>query len=438
VVRSEFDRLFIPTLAGLIGLYWAIFVYYVNATVITVPYLDLLEYILRYDKYWRAGDWWHYLWLPHNEHRPIWSLLLVLADIAWCRGTTLPFFLFDSASFLLTVGGLVWAIWLADLAIELRAILAAVVILLLTASYAAIYCSLPIEGIYVHTTGLFVLAVVLFDGAGEEGFGTTIRRAAAVVAAVFAAFGINSGLLAPLVLLWVAWAGGLGRGWLIAIGLTAAILLAAFLPGVPTGQVAHLMDWAALPKVADYFIRLLGLPWSHAASLVWFGRIVGCIVLGASAVTLFRCGILRRSVGRLERIGLALLMFSLLITIMMALGRWNYSPERPMPLRYSLFPALAEAGLLLANTPWLIWLWQKGHRRAFEWATLAAATVLLVQQVAAGQAAVAVTNQYKNSYREFVAGQWTAATTRPVFPDRSAAESERVLGIIRNLGVYQN
>jgi hypothetical protein len=434
VAHSKFDRLFMPTLAGLIGLYLALFVYYVSATVITVPYLDMLQYILRYDQYWRAGDWWYYLWLPHNEHRPIWSLLLALADIGWCRGTAFPFFLFDSACFLLTVGGLVWVIWLADLTVGLRAILAAGVILLLAASWAAIYCSLPIEGIYVHTTGLFVLALVLFDGAGEEGPGTTIRRAAAVVAAVFAAFGINGGLLAPLVLLWVAWAGGLGRAWLIAIGLTAAILLAAFLPGIPTGQVAHLLDRAALPKVADYFIRLLGLPWSHVASLVWFGRIVGCIVLGASIVTLFRCGILRRSVGRLERIGLALLMFSLIVTMMMAVGRWNYSADRPMPLRYSIFAALAEAGLLSANACRLNWVWQE-YRRSFQWAMLVVATLLLVQQVAVGQAAVAVTIQYKDSYREFAAGHWTDETTRPVF---GAAESERALGIIRRLGIYQN
>ena len=167
VAHSKFDRLFTPTLAGLIGLYLAIFVYYVGATVITVPHLDLLQYILRFDQCWRAGEWWHYLWLPHNEHRPIWSLLLVLADIGCCRRSTLPFLLFDSACFLLTVGGLVWAIWLADLAIELRAILAAAVILLLATSYATIYCSVPIEEIYVHTTGLFVLALVLFDGVGE-------------------------------------------------------------------------------------------------------------------------------------------------------------------------------------------------------------------------------------------------------------------------------
>jgi hypothetical protein len=285
---------------------------------------------------------------------------------------------------------------------------------------------------------LFVIALVLFDGVDEEGSGTPIRRAAAIAAAVLAAFGLSGGLLAPLVLLWVAWAGGLSRAWLIAIGLTAVVLFATFLPGDTTaGQAIQLLDLEALPTLADYYVRLLGLPWSHAASLVWFGRIVGCIVLGGSIVTLFRCRILRRSVGRLERMGLALLMFSLLVTAMIALGRWYWAPDQPVSVRYTIYVELLEAGLLLANTPWLNWLWQKGHRRPLQWATLGAATVLLVQQVAAGQAAVAVTTQYKNSYRQFVAGQRGDATDRPVFLG-SAAESERVLRIIRTLGIYQN
>jgi hypothetical protein len=227
---------------------------------------------------------------------------------------------------------------------------------------------------------------------------------------------------------------------LIAIGLTAAILFAVYLPGIPSDQVAdHLLDLKALPKLVDYYVRLLGLPWSHASSLVWLGRLVGSIVLGAAMVTFFRCGILRRSVGRLERIGLALLMFSLLVTAMIAVGRWFWGPDRPVAIRYGIFAALAQAGLLLANTPWLNRLWQKGHRRPFQWATLVTATVLMVQQVAVGQAAVAVATQYKNGYREFVTGESTAAPTIPAFlVNRVAPENEEVLRIMRTLGIYQN
>jgi hypothetical protein len=438
VTRSKFDRLFIPTLGGLIGLYIAIFIYYVGATRITVPYLDLLQWILRYDQYWRAGDWWHYLWLPHNGHRLAWSLLLVVADIECCRGSTLPFFLFDTACFLLTVGGLVWAVWSTDLEIELRAVLAAAVILLLAASWAVIYCSLPIEGVFIHTTGLFVLAIVLLDGVSDARSGATIRRAAAIPAAVLAAFGVAGGVLAPVVLLWLAWTRGLGRAWLIAIGLTAAILLAAFIPGIPTDQIDHSLQLAALPKLADYYVRVLGLPWSHASSLVGLGRLVGCIVLGTSIVTLLRGGILRRPVSRLEGIGLALLILSLLITAIVAVGRWNWAPERPVAIRYGIFAALAQAGLLLANTSRLNWLWQSGHRRTFKQCTLVAATALLVQQVAAGQAAVAVTIQYKHAYRDFVAGQGKPEAAQPVFSGRPAAEAERAVAIMRSLGIYQN
>ena len=437
MVRSRFAWLFIPTLAGLIGLYLAIFVYYVAATVITVPYLDLLEWILRYDQYWRAGDWWHYFWLPHNGHRLVWSLLLVLADIECCRGSTLPFLLFDSFCFLLTIGGPLWVIWVADLAIELKAILAAAVLLLLAASWAVIYCSVPFNGVFVQTTGLFVLALVVLDCVGDEGSGAMTRRAAAIAAAVLAAFGVAGGLLAPVVLLWMAWASGLSRAWLITIGLTAGALFAVYLPGIPTGQLDHLMDRTALPKLADYYVRLLGLPWSHASSFVWLGRLVGCTVIGASFVTLFRSRILRRPVDRLERMGLALLMFSLLITAVVAVGRWNWAPDAPVSIRYGIFAALAQAGLLLANTAWLNWVWQNGYRRPFEWATLVAAAVFLVQQVAAGQAAVVVTNQVKNSYGRFVAGQLGDAADRPVFFG-SAAERERVLRIIRTLEIYRN
>jgi hypothetical protein len=243
--------------------------------------------------------------------------------------------------------------------------------------------------------------------------------------------------MAPVVLLWMAWASGLGRAWLIATGLTAVILFVVFLPGIPTGQADHLLDQATLPKLADYYVRLLGLPWSHAPSLVWFGRLVGWCVLSAGIVTLFRCGIACQTLSRIERIGLALLMFSLLVTAIVAVGRWSWALERPVAIRYGIFAALAQAGLLMANAPSLNWVWQSGHRRAFQQATLAIATVLLVQQVAAGQAAIAVTIEYKNSYREFAAGSPTAATDRPVFLG-SAAEGERVLRIMRTLDIYEN
>jgi len=59
--------------------------------------------------------------------------------------------------------------WQLDLdsvafAIELRAILTAVIVLLLVGIHAMIYCSVPVTGEHVHTTGLFILAFLLAGG----------------------------------------------------------------------------------------------------------------------------------------------------------------------------------------------------------------------------------------------------------------------------------
>lgn len=118
-------------------------------------------------------------------------------------------------------------------------------------------------------------------------------------------------------------------------------------------------------------------------------------------------------------------------------GRWSVLPEQPVPIRYGIYVALAEAGLVLANTPWLERVWQNGRRRTFQWATLAATALLLIQQVVAGQEAVVVTGEYKASYREFAAGEPTT-TGPPVFLEGRPFQSEKVLAIIRSLGIYQN
>jgi hypothetical protein len=223
---GRLDRLFLAGLAALIALYLAVFVYYVAATVIDVPVYDFLGWILHFDRYWLAGDWWQYLWTPHNEHRLVWSRLLVVADIEMFRGTGLPFLLIDSACFALTVGGMVWATMrCADLALELRAILAAVTILLLAGPDAAIYCGVPVMGEHVHTTGLFVLALLL---AGAEPCGPGCRLGA-ILAAALAPFGVAGGLVAPLVTIWVAWAGRWSRGWLVAVIAVSVALIAVYL-----------------------------------------------------------------------------------------------------------------------------------------------------------------------------------------------------------------
>jgi hypothetical protein len=434
--KDRLDRAYVVVLASLIGLYVALFAYYVGAAAIRVPVYDMIAWVMHYARYWQAGAWWSYFWLPHNEHRLVWSRLLVLLDIEWFRGSTLPFLLFNVACFGSTLGGIAWEIRACGLPRWLKTTLIAQVVLLLAASYIGVDCSVPILGVYLHMTGFLVLSLVLLDAAGERGRVTTARRVAAIVAAILAAFGTAGGLAAALVLLWAAWRGGLNWRWLVAIGLVAVGLIAAYLPGIPLRQESNAIGSSNLAQIVDYLIRFLGLPWSHAPSLVWFGRIVGVAVLGLAVSTILRQGVLTSPATRLERLGVGLLLFALAIAGIVTLGRINIAPEREMPIRYGIFPALAEVGLLLAYSSQMARFAARGGKRLLQWGTVGIAAVLLVQQVAAGQAAVAVSAQYNDSYRRFAAGQWTPEMEHYVYPDR--AEAERARALMQAQGIYQN
>jgi hypothetical protein len=188
--------------------------------------------------------------------------------------------------------------------------------------------------------------------------------------------------------------------------------------------------------MADYGIRFLGLPWSHAASLVWFGRLVGGLVLAGGVATLLCSDAFRRPVDGLERIGLALLMFGLAIAGLAAVSRSSVAPELTMPIRYGIFAGLAQVGLLLAHAPRLEWLWYERRLWRLKWAMLPIGAIFLAQQVLGGQAAVSVAGRYREAYRDFVAGRWDADADQYVFPNR--ANAEQALSFMRAQGIYGN
>ena len=88
------DRFFLAVLGVIAVGYLVLFGYYLGATIIRVPVYDLIGFIMHYADFWLRGDWWGYLWIPHNEHRLVFTRLLLLADIDWFRGNTVPFIIF--------------------------------------------------------------------------------------------------------------------------------------------------------------------------------------------------------------------------------------------------------------------------------------------------------------------------------------------------------
>ena len=129
------------------------------------------------------------------------------------------------------------------------------------------------------------------------------------------------------------------------------------------------------------------------------------------------------------------MLFALLMAALAGAGRVDIATDREMPVRYSVFTAMGQIGLLLLLAPSLARLWE-GRRRLLEIIVLGVALLLLAQQVVAGRAGAAVARQYAESYRQFAAGLWTPAMTQFVHPDRKIAEQGQA--IVRKLGIYQS
>ena len=104
-----------------------------------------------------------------------------------------------------------------------------------------------------------------------------------------------------------------------------------------------------------------------------------------------------------------------------------------MPIRYSIFVAMGQVGLLFAASGYLKYFYRRfagqqlGH-------FIVAAVILLVQQVASGIAATAVTQKYVSLWELFRSGHWTAEMGTYVYP--SQARAEFALQLLRKENLY--
>ncbi len=408
-MRRRFDRTTIVVLSSMTVLYLILFGYYIGATALRVPVVDVIFWVLHYMDYWLKGDWWGYLWIDHNAHRLVFSRLLMIAVLQWPGGSVMPFILFGVACFTLMIGALVLEVMAADLPSVPRAAIALGVVLLLATSFSAIDCGAPQLGVYLHSCAFAVLALVLWDGRDESGRHAAARRVGALAAGVLASFGVNGGMLVLPVLAWAAWRGGFGRRWIVAALLALAALVAVYVPHTKQDAIVTSFDADTLLRAADYVIRFFGLPWSHLPALLNLGRVVGLATVAASVYVVLRFGIFGRPRSRLDRIALGVVLFGLLIAAAVTEGRLNTAPERPMPIRYALFTSLTQTGLLLIAAPWLCRLWYGLRLPVVQATALAGAVLFLVQQVLGGEAGALGVQQYTAAYRAYETGNETPA-----------------------------
>ena len=427
---------FVVAIGVLTAVYLGLFLWYLKATIIREPFWDMYSYVLHYLRYREDGGWWAYLWEPTGLHRPVWSRLLTAIDVEMLSGAAYPFIVSTTAC-MATTAWLLWRECRKGVAGDLGWALGCVVVMLVLTSVAAVDCAIPIECAYPQVLAFSVLAIVLFDGTHA----TAWRRCAALAAAVAAPLGNAVGLVTLPILLWIAWRARAGRWWIVAIAAVGVVFVSSYLAGQPiapgSGRAAG-TDPPDLINRLDYLITFLGLPWTRADALAIPGRIAGSLLLVAGAGVVIRRGIIRRPTERLEIVSVALIMFSLGSAVLAALGRPGVSPsEILVPVRYSVLLTPLHVGLLFMASPVLNRLWSTRARwPALASAIAAAAVLLVVQQVAAGEAAVAITRHMRATIARFEAGYSDPSMTTVILSDLEQARRE--LELIQGAGLYLN
>jgi hypothetical protein len=424
----------------LAGVQLALFLWYLNATQIRQPYWDMYSWVLHYLDFRANGEWWSYLWAAHDVHRPVWIRLLTALDVEAFHGVSYPFIVFTAAGHLITAT-LLWRETESGIGGTAGTVIGMLVLMLLFTSVAAVNCAVPITNGYLHVVTFVVVSVVLFDGgAGTIGsMSTEWRRVLALLAAVSAVFASAVGIAIWPILVFLAWRSQ-ARRWKAIVVLVAVVFMAVYLYGLRFGAgvfgSAQLDVIHELLRRADYLLAYAGLPWTRAAPLAVPGRIVGGVLLAAGTWMVVR-GCVRQPATRLERLAIALVMFSLISAAMATLGRVDIEGHNGVlvPVRYAVLLVPLHVGLVWIVAPTFARRWNDRT-----WWPLASGVLtvvcllLLVQQVAAGQIAVASARQMRTTIARFVAGQTDPEMTNVIYPDLEQARRE--LTIIRDAGLY--
>jgi hypothetical protein len=416
------DRTIAIALAAIAAVYCALFLYFVERASIRVPVYDLLDMLQFYADRLQANDWVGYLWTPHNEHRIVWGRLLLAIDVKWFGGAGTPFALFGFFLLIAMIILVSYEILKSNFFILWKATAVPIAIILLTPASTVDMIGMPAMGGLLYTPAFALFAVLLLDGANEQGRFSTYRRIAAIGAACLAAFGISGGLLIWPVLMWSAWRGVLGWGWIATIACAGGLFSTLYVWGMPSSTIAISFDMGHLVRTLDYAIRLLGLPWSHMPQLVWPARLIGAGLGCVGGVLLINDCRLACCTTRLKRVGLALVLFTFLVAAAVAIARVDIATDREMPIRYAMLIVLAHVGLLLYSLAFLERVWHGAFRRSIQGLTLVVSVALVVQQIVIGRFAVQEADRYKDAWSRFVAGEWTPDMLHYVYPDRNHAK----------------
>ena len=181
----------------------------------------------------------------------------------------------------------------------------------------------------------------------------------------------------------------------------------------------------------------MGLPWTRAPALLIVGRVLGALLFVTGVGLAFWRGFRRAPSGRLERIAIAMVMFSLASAVLATIGRADVPAIGGVlvPVRYSVLLIPLHVGLLWCASPVLNRLWiDRVWSPVVSLCLAGACALLLLQQVAIGQAAGTNAQRLRATIERFLDGQADADMTTVIGEDLEKARRE--LEVMRQAGVY--
>jgi hypothetical protein len=430
------DRPIVAILAAIVAVHLAAFAYVVAAGLVRRPYSDMFDFLRAEFDFERTRDLIAYLASPHNYQHLIWVRILTALDVQVFHGTATIFAVAASLSVLLGAAVVAFEMWRSTPRRVVGAIGAALAAMLIVSTVNAMDCTQPINAVYALALGFATLAVALFEHVDDSGSRAILLGALALLAGLGAAAGSAAGVAVfpPLIVSAARHRGS--RSLLIptllvggaAMAVVAMTLLAGGDAPKTSGNAAHIR------KMAEYFLAYAGMPWSSVRLLSRLRLALGLVTVGLAAWLLLRGSRRAGAAGRLERIGLDLILFALITAALAAVGRVDENVQVIVPVRYAVFMSALQAGVICVLAPPIAERWER-LRRYIVPAALAGALALLAQQAAAGASAIKTSRYIEAEIAAFDAGARRPEMHQLIFPDLAVAA--QVEGEYRRRGLYR-
>lgn len=419
------------------------FSFFLYRTAIVAPISDMFDYIAAYLQY-RDGmrGWFNYLWLPHAEHRLMWTRIFTLVDVELFHTSGIPFIV-AATGLLLATAVLVWYQLrraLDEAGVERFLALLAPMVILTTAN--VVDCSIPINSTYPTTLFFIVLALVLFAGAERFGKYRFYARAASVVAAFAAGLATGAGLLAWPILLWSAWQGRVGGRWMAFLVAAGTAFFAVYLRDLPVHGLtaalqmggASFFSFGHLLKLAHYFLAFLGLPFSREPALDLAGSTIGASLLIAGLSAILWSVFSTRAKSSSDQIGVGLIILGLGAAALATIGRADMLEEVRIPVRYTIFVSALCVGFLYLLLPRSARRFPTpGRHLSVGILGVIIAALLLVQQIVVGRAAERIAGPISAEADCFVEGIRGTETSGIISRDPESAG--KILAVLRRNGL---